>query len=1193
MGLGLINPPIATTAIPLGFTTTRRPPNGSPRVKSNLRNKQHRPEEEERGHHGTEQTPRKSPFDNPPFISADGRKPRVKANINNQRIISGNSQNKGKAKKQGSKKVELDRSQFSKIDFVEPSAPHADARPTAGEGGFAGPEVRPDGRLPRVKANVRAKERQQGGHGITPLPPLQGTPTPRNIFSSPRPQGFAGTATPRNRFTSPQPSGGFRGTANPGGFRGSPTPRNRFTSPQPSGGFRGTANPGNSFSSPSSGGFRGTPNPRDRFTSPRPFIPQPTPAVPDFNPNGNTFTSPKSFVGKPTPAVPNERPFSPKSSFIPQPTPAVPPSSFSPVPPPQNRPSRPLPTNQFNPGSPIRQGGSRDPPQEQPRFSVRPQSRQPAPGIRQSFPSPTPRPFTATPQPAVPTATHSSANKFSFLTTVASRQPTSSPSFSFTSPAGQQSFGPSSARPSGPALAGTAGPPPFNHRPSQRPGGGGIPSLQRNRNRFGSRPSGRPRVKANELAAQSQGGENQRGSFRESPRFKTGGSRRQQPPQGIKFKTIVEVNNEIEEEKGKCHNPFLCPPSKTAGGRRPRVKSNIKARKRNFWNPRKSRVIKRRKQVKLNRKLWENVRRGRKQSVADDASSAPLDNSIDNEPIRASVPLDIRADVGGSTTPDPISSLQQLVAKSKQATTPSPETFPPARRFQNKRIQPKQRQRIIGRSRSRSRQGRFSTIPTPEETTVVTTVAPIASPPTESPQSVASLAPRRINAPTGSLAPGRRRPPEVEALIRKFGPPQLEKPRDRPKGPPSFANLGPPPQPKIPPEVAALLKRFGPPRNRHRTTRRPETTTTVSLFVTNPNFQPETATESPAPPPLPASSPTQNVPQSPFTASDMGLFVTNPRALPDHHKASRNPFREPPERSPDGRRPRVKSNIMASLQNRPGPTAGPPAVVQPKEQTTKKTVPVLRINPDGRSPRVKSNQRNKKNQNKKKKTFRNLRKQFQRERSGRSQDIDGEEANSVVDSDSDESDDYVEPELRPDGKKPRIKSNLKAKQQMGKGQSGKQKKSGFRHSKRVALNHSSRGPFQATTLADGSPGEDADETDIAITTFRPTISLEEFNPGETNETFPVPATKLSVPLPNFDKERFSEAVFQPTPRGFTRNEPAFSEKAAVNSGSKLKMEVAVETATEIVRVSSKDQNLFDSDYNYEDYYYDQINSEAS
>ena len=1149
----------------MGFTTTRRPPNGSPRVKSNLRNKQQKSRvvEEPRTHHGTEQTPAKNPFDNPPFISADGRKPRVKANINNQRIISGNSQNKGKAKKQGSKKVELDRSQFSKIDFVEPAAPHADAHQRPAEGGFAGPEVRPDGRLPRVKANVRAKERQQGGHGITPLPPLQGTPTPRNIFSSPRPQGFAGTANPGSRFTSPQPLGGFRGTANPG------------------------------FASPSPPTFRGTASPEERFTSPRPFIPQPTPAVPNFSPaNGNIFTSPKSSVGRPTPAVPNQRPISPKSSFIPQPTPAVPPSSFSPSPSPQSRPTRPPPSNHFNPGTSIRQGGSREPLQEQPRFSVRPQSRPaPAPGIRQSFPSPTPRPFTGTPQPAVPTATNSNtANKFNFLTTVASRQPTSSPSFSFTSPSPQQSFGPSSARP---ALAGTAGPPPFNHRPSQRPGGGIPTSLQRNRNRFGSRPSGRPRVKANELAAQSQGGENQQGGFRESPRFKTGGSRRQKPPKGVKFKTIAEVNNEIEEEKGKCFNPFLCPPSVVAGGRKPRVKSNIKARKRNFWNPRKSRVIKRRKQVKLNRKLWENVRRGRKQS--DDALPAPQDNRIDNEPIKASVPLDIRADSAGSTTPDPISSLQQLVANSKKASTTAPEVFPPARRFQNKRIQPKQRQRIIGRSRSRARQGRFSTIPTPEETTVVTTVAPIASPPTELPKSLPPpLAPRRINAPSNSLAPSRKRPPEVEALIRKFGPPQVEKPRDRPKGPPSFANLGPPPQPKIPPEVAALLKRFGPPRNRHRTTRRPETTTTVSLFVTNPNFQTkETATESS---PLPASSPTQNVPQSPFTASDMGLFVTNPRALPDHHKASRNPFREPPERSPDGRRPRVKSNIMASLQNRPGPTAGPPAVVQPKEQTTKKPVPVLRINPDGRSPRVKSNQRNKKNQNKKKKTFRNLRKQFQRERSGRSQDIDGEEANSVAGgSDSDDSDDYVEPELRPDGKKPRIKSNLKAKQQQKGGkQSGAQKKSGFRHSKRVPLNHSS--PFEASTSLADHPGQDADETDTAITTFRPTISLEEFNPGETNETFPVPATALSVPLPNFDKERFSEAVFQPTPRGFTRNDPlAFSENAVSNSKSTKKMEVAVEDATEIVRVSSKDQNLFvdSDDFNYEDYYYDQINAEAS
>ena len=279
---------------------------------------------------------------------------------------------------------------------------------------------------------------------------------------------------------------------------------------------------------------------------------------------------------------------------------------------------------------------------------------------------------------------------------------------------------------------------------------------------------------------------------------------------------------------------------------------------------------------------------------------------------------------------------------------------------------------------------------------------------------------------------------------------------------------------------------------------------------------------------------------------------------------------------------------MASLQNRPGPAAAQPAELQPQEQTTKKTVPVLRINPDGRTPRVKSNQRNMKNHQKKKKAFRNLRKHFQRDRSGRSHNTEPDESNSVSDSESDESDDYVEPELRPDGKKPRIKSNLRAKQSSkGNSQSGKQKKkSGFRHSKRVHQ-HS----LEATTPLAGLQ-DNADETDTAITTFRPVISLEEFNPDATNETLPVPATKLSVPLPNFDKERFSEAVFQPTPRGFSREEPAFSEKAAVPP-RKPAMRQAAETATEIVRVSSKDQNLFDSDYNYEDYYYDQINAQTS
>jgi hypothetical protein len=280
---------------------------------------------------------------------------------------------------------------------------------------------------------------------------------------------------------------------------------------------------------------------------------------------------------------------------------------------------------------------------------------------------------------------------------------------------------------------------------------------------------------------------------------------------------------------------------------------------------------------------------------------------------------------------------------------------------------------------------------------------------------------------------------------------------------------------------------------------------------------------------------------------------------------------------------------MATLQNRPGPPQGSDAQLQENKKTTKRTAPVLRINPDGRSPRVKSNQRRKKNQ-KKMKEFRKLRKQFQRERQGRSQDPEAGEENSVFGSDSDGSDDYVEPELRPDGKKPRIKSNLKAKQSaMGSNQSGNQKKSSFRHSQRV--HHSSTGSFEATTPLAG-PEEGADERGVAVTTFRPIIGLEEFKPGTPNETVPAPVTKLSVPLPNFDKERFSEAVFQPTPRGFSRSEPAFSEAAVAGAGKPL-MQPAAESATEIVKVSSKDQNLFDSDYNYEDYYYDQINSLSS
>ena len=58
-------------------------------------------------------------FSRPPLISADGKKPRVKSNIQAKQSHVGKSVSKPK-KKQGSKKVELDRSQLGNINFVEP-----------------------------------------------------------------------------------------------------------------------------------------------------------------------------------------------------------------------------------------------------------------------------------------------------------------------------------------------------------------------------------------------------------------------------------------------------------------------------------------------------------------------------------------------------------------------------------------------------------------------------------------------------------------------------------------------------------------------------------------------------------------------------------------------------------------------------------------------------------------------------------------------------------------------------------------------------------------------------------------------------------------------------------------------------------------------------------------------------------------
>jgi hypothetical protein len=314
---------------------------------------------------------------------------------------------------------------------------------------------------------------------------------------------------------------------------------------------------------------------------------------------------------------------------------------------------------------------------------------------------------------------------------------------------------------------------------------------------------------------------------------------------------------------------------------------------------------------------------------------------------------------------------------------------------------------------------------------------------------------------------------------------------------------------------------------------------------------------------------------------------------------------KPPKTFHDGRKPRVKSNIMARFKNRPNikhiSTENTP-IEKHTETTTEKVRPVLKIKPDGRTPRVKSNIKNKlKNKNKKKELqgLKNKRKHFPnrfngRRGFGRSIDFSIKDKNNI----SLDYDDYEEPEVKPDGRKPRIKSNIKAKASLkGKQKSMGKKKESFRHSQKVDT--PSDISFSENTTPFETTDNQEDKMETGITTFRPVISLEQLI--GSNETFaipPLPATELSVPLPNIrksiDSERFAGAVFRPTPKGFTQQEPAFSDfpKQRLVPAFREEMKHSVQSATEIVKVSKKDQNLFDSDYNYEDYYYDQINESS-
>lgn len=177
-------PTHSTTAIPLGVTrttsTTRRP---KPHVKSNVllanknRNKNKDikhllpllppsdapPPSPEIFQQVINDDRSADPFRNPPVFSADGRKPRVKANLkkNKHKSFKGKFNING-GKKHGNRVVEVN---TENIRFVDPGVNNLQENVRNNGIGnklnsfSSGPEVRPDGRAPRVKSNLKASNK--------------------------------------------------------------------------------------------------------------------------------------------------------------------------------------------------------------------------------------------------------------------------------------------------------------------------------------------------------------------------------------------------------------------------------------------------------------------------------------------------------------------------------------------------------------------------------------------------------------------------------------------------------------------------------------------------------------------------------------------------------------------------------------------------------------------------------------------------------------------------------------------------------------------------------------------------------------------------------------------------------------------------------------------------------------------------
>ena len=499
-----------TTAIPISVTTTTRRP---PRVKSNLQankankfqNKRPKPTVRpdvpiEFAQPDITEDRSKDPFRNPPLISADGKKPRVKSNLNfNQgKKFDSNGFNK-KPEKSGLKASQKVPFQQDKFKFIPPADEEVldyEVDLSDFNNPSSGPEVRPDGRLPRVKSNIEALRTNQGRKvNNSPVSTTENIfnliPTGRpQVASTVRPLPPAPTVEPIRENIDQFSNFPFRPSQRPAGA----PPRvksnlsfNKKNKKKPS--FFG------GFDQPQNNNFN-----QFRPTTPAPPVSVFQPEPETTTPNPGFFSSTVRTIFTDPIRPPEEESFQPE--FIDEQ------DEFNTVAPPQFFSS----TTRATPTAPPRP--------QRPQISTQ-------------------RPF---------------------------RRPTASP------------------KPS---------------RPKET----------------------RPRVKSNILARK-------RNRFREKDRSKKkpiSNTRNKVNFSKNKFNFVskfpdnVDNQNEIEDDDNrgnsaggfstKCNNPFKCRiPTRTADGRKPRVKSNIKARNRNYFHPSTSKTNRIRGKPSFNQFVKGNLR---------------------------------------------------------------------------------------------------------------------------------------------------------------------------------------------------------------------------------------------------------------------------------------------------------------------------------------------------------------------------------------------------------------------------------------------------------------------------------------------------------------------------------------------------------------------------------------------------------